>query len=92
MTQRMSRKVWIALTIEFFLFAVILFGAAGTLKWLAGWVFMILFFAGSWLLILRLAQRDPALLEELMKMRLPPDQSLWDKILLISLIIPWLGN
>ena len=43
MTQRMSRKVWIALTIEFFLFAVILFGAAGTLKWLAGWVFMILF-------------------------------------------------
>jgi protein-S-isoprenylcysteine O-methyltransferase Ste14 len=86
----MPRKVSIALTIEFVLFAIILFGSAGTLDWFAGWVFMILFFGCLWLLVLKLAQRDPALLEERMKMRLPPDQPLWDKILLRSLIVLWL--
>jgi protein-S-isoprenylcysteine O-methyltransferase Ste14 len=87
----MPRKVWIALIIEFFLFAILLFGSAGTLDWVAGWVFMILFFACLWLLVLRLAQRDPELLKERMKMRLQPGQPLWDKILLSSLIIPWFG-
>jgi hypothetical protein len=58
----MPRKVWIALTIEFFVFAIVLFSSAGTLDWAAGWAFLVLFFSCAWLLVLRLARRDPALL------------------------------
>jgi protein-S-isoprenylcysteine O-methyltransferase Ste14 len=85
----MPRKVWIALTIETFVFAILLFGSAGTLNWAAGWAFMILFVGGLWLLVLRLARSDPALLEERMKMRAQPGQPLWDRILLRSIIILW---
>ena len=59
----MPRKVWIPLTIETFVFAILLFGSAGTLNWTAGWAFMILFLGCLWLLVLRLARRDPALLK-----------------------------
>jgi len=85
----MPRKVWIALTIETFVFAILLFGSAGTPNWTAGWAFMILFVGGLWLLVLRLARRDPALLEERMKMRAQPGQPLWDRILLRTIIILW---
>jgi protein-S-isoprenylcysteine O-methyltransferase Ste14 len=85
----MPRKVWIALTIETFVFAILLFGSAGTLNWAAGWAFMVLFFGCAWLLVLRLARSDPALLEERMKMRPQPGQPLWDRILLRTIIILW---
>jgi protein-S-isoprenylcysteine O-methyltransferase Ste14 len=85
----MPRKVWIALTIEAFVFAILLFGSAGTLNWAAGWAFMILFFGCLWLLVLRLARHDPALLAERMKMRAQPGQPLWDRILLRTIIILW---
>jgi protein-S-isoprenylcysteine O-methyltransferase Ste14 len=87
----MPRKVWIALTIETFVFAILLFGSAGTINWTAGWAFMILFFGCLWLLVLRLARRDPALLEERMKMRPQPGQPLWDRVLLTTIIILWLA-
>jgi protein-S-isoprenylcysteine O-methyltransferase Ste14 len=85
----MPRKVWIAIAIEFLIFAILLFGSAGTVHWVAGWAFMILFFALMLLLTLRLARRDPALLEERMKMRSQPGQPLWDRILLGTIIILW---
>jgi len=85
----MPRKVWIALTIETFVFAILLFGSAGTLNWAAGWAFMILFLGCLWLLVLRLARRDPALLAERMKMKAQPGQPLWDRILLRTMIILW---
>ena len=85
----MPRKVWIALTIETFVFAILLFGSAGTLNWTAGWAFLVLFFCCAWLLVLRLARSDPALLEERMKMRPQPGQPLWDRILLRTILILW---
>ena len=85
----MPRKVWIALTIETFVFAILLFGSAGRLNWAAGWAFMILFLGSLWLLVLRLARRDPALLAERMKMKAQPGQPLWDRILLQTIIILW---
>jgi protein-S-isoprenylcysteine O-methyltransferase Ste14 len=85
----MPRRVWIAIAIEFLIFAIILFGSAGRIQWVAGWAFLILFFASMLLVIFRLAQRDPALLEERMKMRAQPGQPLWDRILLTAIIIIW---
>jgi hypothetical protein len=77
------------LTIETFVFAILLFGSAGTLNWTAGWAFLVLFFGCAWLLVLRLARSDPALLEERMKMRPQPGQPLWDRILLRTILILW---
>lgn len=85
----MPRKVWIALTIETLVFAMVLFGSAGRLNWTAGWAFMILFLGSLWLITLRLARRDPALLEERMKMKGQAGQPLWDRILLRTIIILW---
>jgi protein-S-isoprenylcysteine O-methyltransferase Ste14 len=60
------------------LLGAMLFGAAGTLRWLAGWTFFV-FFLGSCLLLTRwLLIHDPGLLEE--RMRIGKNQKSWDKI------------
>lgn len=80
-------------TIGFFtLFGLALFLPAGNVAWLAGWVFLILFFGffvttNNWLL-----KYNPGLLQERMSLS-RPDQKGWDKILfpliLVSTVI-WL--
>jgi protein-S-isoprenylcysteine O-methyltransferase Ste14 len=84
-------KVWIALSIEFFVFAVLLFGAAGTLFWPAAWAFLIVFFAWTLLITHQLARDDPALLAERMKPLIQKGQPLWDKILMVSLVVLFVG-
>ena len=64
----------------FLTFAVPLFLAAGTINWIAGWAFLILFFGfviaiSAWLL-----RNNPALLTERMSGALQEDQKLWDKL------------
>jgi protein-S-isoprenylcysteine O-methyltransferase Ste14 len=61
-------------------FALVLFLAAGTLAWLAGWAFLLLFFGfvtalSSWLL-----RFNPSLLQERMTGIGKPDQKVWDKV------------
>lgn len=82
----MPAKVWIALGVEFLVFAILLFGAAGTLAWRAGWAFMIVFFGAAVLTTQMLAREDPALLEERMKPPFQPGQPLWDKIILAGIV------
>jgi len=65
----MPRKVWIAIAIELLVFAALLFGAAGTLRWPAAWIYLILFAGLVVPFCLWLARRDPALLEERMSRR-----------------------
>ncbi len=72
-------------------FAALLFGAAGSFEWSAGWAFLILFFALSQVAMLRLARRDPALLAERLKPPVQRGQPLWDKIFMLTLGLLWIG-
>jgi protein-S-isoprenylcysteine O-methyltransferase Ste14 len=89
----MTSKVWLVLTVEVALFALLLFGAAGTLRWPEAWVFLVLFIAATIGITLWLARSDPALLDERMKPLLQKGQPLWDKLLMsffVVLFVMWL--
>jgi protein-S-isoprenylcysteine O-methyltransferase Ste14 len=72
-------------------FAAMLLGAAGRLAWPAAWAFLILFFAISQLMVVRLARRDPALLAERLKPPVQREQPLWDRIFMSVLVMFWFG-
>ena len=82
----MQKKVWIAFGLEILGFAVLLFGAAGTLRWPAAWAYLVLFFSLTVGLMLWLARYNPALLAERMKPPIQQGQPLWDRVLLLVLI------
>jgi protein-S-isoprenylcysteine O-methyltransferase Ste14 len=85
----MRVKVWLTLALEALIFSALLFGAAGTIRWLAGWAYLILFFVGALWITLLLARHDPALLAERMKLPVQKGQPFWDKILILPMIIAW---
>jgi protein-S-isoprenylcysteine O-methyltransferase Ste14 len=87
----MGIKVWLTLAVEAALFSSLLFGAAGTIRWPAAWAFIILFFVGAVWITLLLARHDPALLAERLKSPIQKGQPLWDKILILLLIMAWCG-
>jgi protein-S-isoprenylcysteine O-methyltransferase Ste14 len=89
----MPRKLLITYVVEAAACAAILFGAAGTLAWPAGWGFMALFFGATLPMGLRLAREDPALLAERMRSPIQPGQPAWDRVilsLLVSAMLVWL--
>jgi protein-S-isoprenylcysteine O-methyltransferase Ste14 len=67
------------LVIMFLIFALLLFLSAGTIAWLAGWIYLILFFGFTIALSLWLLKYNPGLLKERMTM-FRADQKGWDKI------------
>src|SRR5262245_3683701 len=71
-------------------FGVVLFGAAGTLAWTAGWIFLVLFSLFTVTLSLWLLKHDPGLLKERMTL-FKPDQKAWDKIFLPIALVGFLG-
>jgi protein-S-isoprenylcysteine O-methyltransferase Ste14 len=71
-------------------FAVAMFGAAGTMDWVAGWVFLILFFTFAVALSLWLLKHDPGLLKERMTM-FRPEQKTWDKVFLPVVLVAFMG-
>jgi protein-S-isoprenylcysteine O-methyltransferase Ste14 len=77
--------VWIAAM------AAILFVAAGTVRWPAGWVFLLELGGIGLALGLWLARHDPALLEERMSLGLQPAQKAWDKLFIGSIFVVWSG-
>ena len=85
----MGVKVWLTLAVEAVIFSALLFGAAGTIRWPAGWAYLILFFVGALWITLLLARHDPALLAERMKLPVQKGQPFWDKILILPMIIAW---
>jgi protein-S-isoprenylcysteine O-methyltransferase Ste14 len=64
----------------FVLFALALFIPAGTLAWLAGWIFLALFFSFFLVTNLWLARYNPGLLQERTRLG-TSDQQGWDKVL-----------
>ncbi|MGH6943069.1 MAG: methyltransferase family protein [Geminicoccaceae bacterium] len=87
----MKAKVWVAFAAEALVLAVLLFGAAGTLRWPAGWAFIGLFFGGTLPMGWMLARHDPALLDERMRLPIQKDQPLWDRIILSVFFILFPG-
>jgi protein-S-isoprenylcysteine O-methyltransferase Ste14 len=85
----MGVKVWLTLAVEAVIFSALLFGAAGTIRWPAGWAYLIIFFVAALWITLLLARHDPALLAERMKLPVQKGQPFWDKILILPMIIAW---
>ncbi|HTI14600.1 MAG TPA: isoprenylcysteine carboxylmethyltransferase family protein [Dictyobacter sp.] len=65
-------------------FALILFLAAGTIAWVAGWIFLVLFFCFVIAITLWLYRNNPGLLKERMTVS-RSDQKAWDKVFFIIL-------
>ena len=78
----LALKALTVLVMSFLLMALILFLAAGTLLWPAGWIYLILLF--GWLLvgIVLLLKYNPGLLEERLSLS-QPNQKAWDRIFLL---------
>ena len=87
----MGLKVWLTLAVEALIFSGLLFGAAGTIRWPAGWAYLILFFVGALWITLLLARHDPVLLAERMKLPVQKDQPFWDKVFLLAMTVAWCG-
>ena len=80
-------KAWIAFLEEFFVFAVLLFGAAGTLFWPAAWAFLLVFFGWKLVITVIIAHEDPALLDERTKSLLQEGQPPWDKMIVVAVVV-----
>jgi protein-S-isoprenylcysteine O-methyltransferase Ste14 len=86
-------KIWIIIAVEMLLFAVLLFGGAGTLAWPSGWIFLLLMFGMAIWITMELAKHDPGLVAERLKPCVQKDQARWDQILMpiIMIVFPlWL--
>ena len=72
----------------------ILFTAAGTLAWPAGWVFLGMLFAFAWMLGIWLYRNDPDLLQERLTFFGKSDQKTWDKVFFVGIngyFLAWLA-
>ena len=69
--------------------AALLFAAAGTVRWPAGWVFLAEMTGLGLAVTLWLAHHDPALLAERMSIGFQATQKAWDKVFMASLLVLW---
>lgn len=76
--------VWTAIN------AVLLFGAAGTVRWPEGWIYLVLVSGLGLVSGLVIAKHDPALLEERLGSPVQKRQKGWDKILLSAFFVLWM--
>ncbi len=87
----MGVKLWLTLAAEALIFSALLFGAAATIRWPAGWAYILISFVGAVWITLLLARHDPALLAERMKSPFQKGQPFWDKIWILPMMIAWCG-
>jgi protein-S-isoprenylcysteine O-methyltransferase Ste14 len=80
-------KLLVIQSLSFFgFFALALFLPAGTITWLAGWIFLVLFFGFFVATNLWLLRYNPGLFQERMRLSRPNQQG-WDKILYPLLLV-----
>jgi protein-S-isoprenylcysteine O-methyltransferase Ste14 len=70
---------------------VLLFAAAGTVRWPAGWLFLAEIGGLGLAMGLWLARHDPALLAQRMSSVFQREQKGWDKVFMASAIVLWIG-
>jgi len=86
------KSLVIQIVAVFTIFALALFIPAGTITWLAGWIFLALFFGFSLFIFSWLYRHNSGLLNERMRLG-TPDQQAWDKALfplLQAYLLVWL--
>jgi protein-S-isoprenylcysteine O-methyltransferase Ste14 len=83
---RLIVKAILATAIEVIVFAVLLFGSAGTLGWWQGWVYLGVIAAGTVASSLGLLSVDEGLLAERLRPPIQKDQSAADKVILPAII------
>ncbi len=89
----MSRKALLVMVADFLVIIGLLFIPAGTVSWLAGWVYIALLCGVTLLVVPMLARNDPELLKERMSSPIQRNQPLWDKVFLpvfLLLFAAWL--
>ncbi len=89
----MSRKALLVMVADFLVIIGLLFIPAGTVSWLAGWVYIALLCGVTLLVVPMLARNDPELLKERMSSPIQRNQPLWDKVFLpvfLLLFVAWL--
>ena len=77
----------------FTIFGLVLFFAAGTVAWPAGWAFLVLFLGFTVAISFWLSRHNPGLLIERMTGIGKPDQKSWDKVFFVVLqafFLAWL--
>jgi protein-S-isoprenylcysteine O-methyltransferase Ste14 len=83
-----QRIVWQSI-IGFGIMAALLFIPAGTLAWSAAWLFLAEFAVASLAITFWLLRHNPALLAERMAPLIQRDQKMWDKALMVVLLLVW---
>jgi len=79
--------------VNLLVFIGLLFIPAGTVGWLAGWLFVTLFWGFVLLVVRMMLRNNPELLQERMSSPIQRSQPLWDKVLLsvlMLLFVSWL--
>jgi len=84
-------RLVLQITLLFAVTSAILFGAAGTIRWPAGWVFTIEFHGGSLALGLWLAKHSPQLLEKRLDGIVQKSQPVWDRVVLVVALLLFMG-
>jgi protein-S-isoprenylcysteine O-methyltransferase Ste14 len=87
----MNLRFWVSLTVEFLAFAALLFGSAGTIRWIQAWAFLAIFFACALGISFSLSRHDPELLRERLSAPADKRQPLWDKVILGGVALAWCG-
>ena len=73
--------------VNLLVFIGLLFIPAGTVGWLAGWLFVTLFWGFVLLVVHMMLRNNPELLQERMSSPIQRSQPLWDKVLLSVLML-----
>ncbi len=75
----------------FLVFGLALFLAAGTVVWVSGWVFLVLFFGFTVAVTQWLLRHNPGLLQERMTGIGKPNQPVWDKVFFVAVEVFFLA-
>ena len=87
------RKLLIHFIGLFVVIAMAIFLSAGTIRWIAGWCFLILYFGFGIISTIWLFRYDPSLLQERLTGLKKPNREAWDKLLMwlwFILSLAWL--
>lgn len=74
MSRTFTPQAFVGGILQLLLFPLVLFLAAGTLAWPAGWIFLILLYSFVVVTVWQLTRHNPALLEERMSVFKPSQQ------------------
>ena len=84
-------KLALQITLMYLVYALVLFLGAGTIAWVAGWVFLAMFFGFTIAISAWLLKVNPGLLEERMSGIGKRDQKTWDKVFSVIAAILFFG-